>query len=37
MIRVLYTSVREVETSVISRTQALVYDMLADSTIRSLE
>jgi hypothetical protein len=34
MIRVLYTTVREV---VISRAQALVYNVLADSMIRSLE
>jgi hypothetical protein len=37
MIRVLYTAVREVVMSVISRAQALVYDVLADSMIRSLE
>jgi hypothetical protein len=37
MICVLYTAVREVATSVISRAQALVYHVLADWMIRSLE
>lgn len=37
MIRVLYAAVREVATRVIRRAQALVYDVLADSMIRSLE
>ena len=37
MIRVLYAAVREVAMSVISRAQALVYDVLADSIIRSFE
>lgn len=37
MIRVLYTAVREVAIRVIKRAQALVYDVLADSMIRSLE
>lgn len=37
IIRVLYTAVREVATRVIRRAQALVYDVLADSMIRSLE
>lgn len=37
MIRVLYTAVREVAIRVIRRAQALVYDVLADSMIRSLE
>jgi hypothetical protein len=37
MIRVLYTAIREVAMSVINRAQALVYDVLADSMIRSFE
>jgi hypothetical protein len=37
MIRVLYTAVREVAISVISRAQVLVYYVLADLMIRSLE
>lgn len=37
MMRVLYTAVRDVATRVISRAQALVYDVLAVSMIRSLE
>lgn len=37
MIRVLYTAVRDVAIRVIRRAQALVYDVLADSMIRSLE
>lgn len=36
-IRVLYTAVRDVAIRVISRAQALVYDVLAVSMIRSLE
>jgi hypothetical protein len=37
IIRVLYTAVREVTMSVISRAQALVYDVLANSMMRTLE
>lgn len=37
IIRELYTAVSEVATRVINRAQALVYDVLADSMIRSLE
>lgn len=37
MICKLYTAVREVTIRVIRRAQALVYDVLADSMIRSLE
>jgi hypothetical protein len=37
IIRVLYTAVREVAMSVINRAQVLVYDVLADSMMRSLE
>jgi hypothetical protein len=33
----LYTAVREVAMSVINRAQVLVYDVLADSMMRSLE
>ena len=37
MIRVLYTAVRDVATRVIRRAQALMYEVLADSIMRSLE
>ena len=37
IIRVLSMAVKEVAISVIKRAQALVYDVLADSIIRSLE
>lgn len=37
MMRVLYTAVRDVAIRVINRAQALVYDVLAVSIIRSLE
>jgi hypothetical protein len=37
MIHLLYTAVREVAISIIERARALVYDMLADLMMRSLE
>lgn len=37
MIRMLYIAVREVAMSVIRRAQALVYDVLMASIMRSLE
>lgn len=37
MIRVLYTAVRDVAIRVMIRAQALVYDVLIDSMMRSFE